>query len=89
MEKLNSRLIFLDSGNNVIGNGEKAQWLVNNVDDFSVLGRDQMMKATLTSFSMFKNFYNINETNNIFYANINGTRYKLISSIITNTLPVT
>lgn len=78
MEKFNSRVVFLDSGNNVLGNGEKASWLVNNVDDFSVLGNNKVLKVCLTSFSMFKNFYNINETNGIFYASIldgAGTRH--------------
>ena len=78
MELYNTRRVFLDSANNVRGNGEQATWMINNIDDFSALGGDKMMKCSLSSFSMFKNFYNINETNSIFYADQSGTYTEII-----------
>ena len=73
MEKINSRLLFLDSANHVKGNGEASTWTIQNQADFSAMGSGRFMKVCLTSFSMFKNYYNLNETNTIFYAVDAGT----------------
>ena len=74
MERYNSRLVFVDSASNVRGNGEAATFKINNIEDFTVNGIGKYLKATLSSFSMFKNWYNINETSGIFYA-LQGTTY--------------
>jgi hypothetical protein len=67
MEKYFSRLMFLDTSVNVTGNGEKARFQVAP-DDFSAgSNSNKMIKMSLNSFSCFRNWYNINETNGVFY----------------------
>ena len=61
----NSRLIFVDSEINTIGNQGKAK-LIFPPHPFSVCCNDRM-RLTLTSFEMRRNWYSVNPTNNTFY----------------------
>ena len=66
METYNSRLVFLDSTNNSTGTGIAASFPVNDTDNFTAQGNNKTMRVGLNSFSMYRNFYNINPTNNTF-----------------------
>lgn len=77
MEKLNSRVVFLDTASSVRGNGERATFQIRNGEDFSV-NQTQVMSVCLTSFSMFRNFYNINETNCVFFVTKGGVETKVV-----------
>ena len=61
----NSRLIYIDSEINTIGNRSKAKVLLPP-HPFSVYQQDRM-RLTLVSFEMRRNWYSINATNQIFY----------------------
>ena len=65
MNVKNSRLIFIDSEINTVGNRGKAKVLLPN-HPFSVCCNDRM-RLTLLSFEMRRNWYSVNQTNNIFY----------------------
>ncbi len=73
MEEYNTRLVFLDSTNNSNGTGGDAQWAVNDTDSFTVRGDHRTMKVGMNSFSMYRNFYNINSSNNIFWIDIQNS----------------
>lgn len=61
----NSRLIFVDSETNTVGN--KGHCKINIPQHpFSVCCQDQM-RLTLLSFDMRRNWYSVNATNNTFY----------------------
>jgi len=60
-----SRLIFIDSEVNTVGNKSKAKIILPN-HPFSVCCEDNM-RLTLLSFDMRRNWYSVNQTNNIFY----------------------
>ena len=61
----NSRLIFVDSEVNTVGNKSKAKINIPN-HPFSVCCDDRM-RLTLLSFDMRRSWYSVNQTNNIFY----------------------
>lgn len=67
METYNSRLVFLDSTNNSTGTGINASFPVNDTDNFTAQGNNKTMRVGLNSFSMYRNFYNVNPTNNTFF----------------------
>ena len=60
-----SRLIFIDSEVNTVGNRSKAKINLPN-HPFSVCCEDRM-RLTLLSFDMRRSWYSVNQTNNIFY----------------------
>ena len=62
---VNSRRIFIDTEINTHGNQGKAK-IVLPPSPFSVCCND-VMRLTLLSFDMRKNWYNVNPTNNTFY----------------------
>lgn len=67
MEALYSKNVFLDSSINTVGNdGRQARW-ITPAPQFSV-GNRQYFKAGLTTFSMKRNWYNLNQHNAIWYA---------------------
>jgi hypothetical protein len=61
----NSRLIFIDSEVNTVGNQSKAKINLPN-HPFSVCCEDRM-RLTLLSFDMRRSWYSVNQTNNVFY----------------------
>ena len=61
----NSRLIFIDSEVNTVGNKAKAKINIPN-HPFSVCCDDRM-RLTLLSFDMRRSWYSVNQTNNVFY----------------------
>ena len=61
----NSRLVFIDSEINTIGNKARAKVIIPS-HSFCVSGTDRM-RLTLQSFEMRRNWYSVNQTNNIFY----------------------
>ena len=63
-----SRLMFIDSEINTVGQHGKCKILIPN-HPFSVHGEEKM-RLTLLSFEMKRNWYNINQTNNTFYISI-------------------
>ena len=69
----NSRLVFIDSEINTVGNRGKAKVLIPN-SPFSVSGTDRM-RLTLLSFDMRRNWYNVNQTNQILYINDGADTY--------------
>ena len=67
METAYTKNIFLDSSINTEGSdGRLARWICPS-DGFSV-ANNQYIKMTLNSFSMRRNWYNINTSNNTFYS---------------------
>lgn len=60
-----SRNIFIDSEINSIGNGLYTR--INFPTSNFTIGVRQVMKLTLVSFQMRRNFFSINQTNNTFY----------------------
>jgi hypothetical protein len=73
METAYTKNIFLDSSINTEGNdGRLARWICP-AEGFSV-NTQQFIKMTLNSFSMRRNWYNINTNNCIFYS-LNGLTY--------------
>ncbi len=73
METAYTKNIFLDSSINTEGNdGRLARWICP-AEGFSVANQ-QYIKMTLNSFSMRRNWYNINQYNCIFYSK-DGTTY--------------
>ena len=79
MEEYNTRLVFLDSTNNSNGTGGDAQWAVNDTDSFTVRGDHRTMKVGMNCFSMYRNFYNINSSNNIFWVDIQSAAGQYIT----------
>ena len=67
-----SRLIFLDSSVNTHGDSSK---VICPTQAFSVASHERM-SLTLQSFSMRRNWYNINPTNNTGYLFVNSTHYE-------------
>ena len=67
-----SRLIFLDSSVNTHGDSTK---VICPTQAFSVASHERM-SLTLQSFSMRRNWYNINPTNNTGYLFVNSTHYE-------------
>ena len=92
MEVVNSMNIFVDSENALTGRGDN--FLVDighagiNVSD------GQFLRVTLESFNMYKNFYGVNQYNNVIHVNTNlapashitltKQNYKNIGDIATN-----
>jgi len=92
MEVVNSMNIFVDSENALRGRGDN--FLVDighagiNVSD------GQFLRVTLESFNMYKNFYGVNQYNNVIHVNTNlapashitltKQNYKNIGDIATN-----
>ena len=73
METAYTKNIFLDSSINTEGNdGRLARWICP-AEGFSV-NTQQYIKMTLNSFSMRRNWYNINTNNCLFYSQ-NGASY--------------
>ena len=67
MEVAFSKNIFLDSSINTdSGDGRSARWICPS-EGFSV-GNQQFIKMTVNSFTMRRNWYNINYHNNLFYS---------------------
>jgi len=60
------RNIFVDTESNSIGSGEQSKIIFPSIP-FSTQSSNEIMKLTLSTFEMRKNWYNINQTNNKFY----------------------
>lgn len=65
MKVRDSKLMYIDSEINTVGNRGKAKIIVPN-HPFTVYGSEQM-RLTLISFEMRRSWYNINQSNNEFY----------------------
>jgi len=65
MKVVRSRLIYIDSEINAVGNGRVSQ--VNFPSSVFSVSQGQQMRMTLNSFEMRRNFYSVNPTNNTFY----------------------
>jgi hypothetical protein len=65
MKVRESKLMYIDSEINTVGNQGKAKIIVPN-HQFTVYGSEQM-RLTLISFEMRRSWYNINQSNNEFY----------------------
>ena len=66
MEEHMYRNIFIDTESNTFGSGEQSKIIFPAIP-FSTMSSDEIMKLTLTTFEMRRNWYNINQTNNKFY----------------------
>ena len=72
MEVAFTKNIFLDSSINTdTGDGRLARWICPS-EGFSV-GNQQYIKMTVNSFTMRRNWYNVNYNNNLFYDYDPGT----------------
>ena len=69
-----SRLLFLDSSVNGTGTGDRTRLLLPS-GHFTATGNEQM-SLTLQSFSIRRNWYNINSTNNTGYVFTNDVYYE-------------
>ena len=65
MKVRDSKLLYIDSEINTIGNQGKAKVILPN-NPFTVYGSEQM-RLTLLAFEMKRSWYNINPSNNEFY----------------------
>ena len=72
MRGTSSKLIWIDSSVNT--HGDKTSVLVPS-HPFDAHGNEKM-SLTLLQFSLRRNFYNINPTNNVAYIYINGTYHE-------------
>ena len=59
--------MFISSETDRTGDGESVHVLFPP-DAFSTHDKDELMRLTLNSFTMRRNFYAINEHNNVFYS---------------------
>jgi len=66
MEVVHHKNIFIDSEQLLNGDGQNLEVLFPP-DAFSTSNKDETMRLTLNSFTMRRNFYAINEHNNVFY----------------------
>ena len=87
METAYTKNIFLDSSINTEGSdGRLARWICPS-EGFSV-ANNQYIKMTLNSFSMRRNWYNINTSNSVFYsynpASLSYTEYIIQQGNYTN-----
>jgi len=74
MEVAYTKNIFLDSSiNTETGDGRFARWICPS-EGFSV-ANTQFIKMTVNSFTMRRNWYNINQHNNLFYSYDPGTDF--------------
>ena len=69
-----SKLLFLDSSVNT--HGDKTKVMVPP-HSFAAQGNERMA-LTLQSFSMRRNWYNLNDTNRIFYLFVSATYYEVV-----------
>jgi hypothetical protein len=91
METYNSRLVFLDSTNNSTGTGIAASFPVNDTDNFTAQGNNKTMRVGLNSFSMYRNFYNINPTNCFFwigFSNVSQADQTIATSYQRGQIPI-
>ncbi len=65
MRVVRSRLVYIDSEINAVGNGRVSQ--VNFPSSIFSVSQGQTMRMVLNSFEMRRNFYSVNPTNNTFY----------------------
>lgn len=65
MKVVRSRLVYIDSEINAVGNGRVSQ--VNFPSSIFNVSQGQQMRIVLNSFEMRRNFYSVNPTNNTFY----------------------
>ena len=65
MKVIRSRLVYIDSEINSVGNGRVSQ--VNFPSAIFSVAQGQTMRIILNSFEMRRNFYSVNPTNNTFY----------------------
>ena len=70
MELVSSRNVYLDSTMGVQGNGRDCT--VHFPSNAFTVDDGQMMRVTLQSFHQYKQWYNINSTNNTFYTSVDG-----------------
>ena len=66
MEVIHHKNVFINSETDLDGDGESVHVLFPP-DAFSTNDKDEVMRLTLNSFTMRRNFYAINEHNNVFY----------------------
>ena len=66
MEVVSSKNVFVNSESARTGDGQNLH-LLFPPDAFSTNHKDELMRLTLTSFTMRRNFYSINKYNNVFY----------------------
>ena len=67
MEIVHHKNVFISSETDRTGDGESVHVLFPP-DAFSTHDKDELMRLTLNSFTMRRNFYAINEHNNVFYS---------------------
>ena len=70
MELVSSRNVYLDSTMGVQGDGR--EFTVHFPSNAFTVGDGQMMRVTLQSFHQYKQWYNVNSTNNTFYTSVDG-----------------
>ena len=67
MEVIHHKNVFINSETDLDGDGESVHVLFPP-DAFSTHDKDELMRLTLNSFTMRRNFYAINSHNNVFYS---------------------
>ena len=71
MDVISSRNVYIDSDRGVQGDGK--HFTLHFPSNAFTVGDGQMMRVTLQSFSMYKNFYNVNDTNRHFKVVVGNT----------------
>jgi hypothetical protein len=71
MEVVHHKNIFINSEQLLNGDGQNLEVLFPP-DAFSTSNKDETMRLTLNSFTMRRNFYAINQHNNVFYSGTNA-----------------
>ena len=92
MEVVNSMNIFVDSENALTGKGDN--FLIDIGHSGINASEGQFIRLTLESFNMYKNFYGVNQYNNVVHVNTNlavasditltKQNYKTVGDIATN-----
>lgn len=71
MEVISSRNVYIDSDRGIQGDGK--HFTIHFPSNAFSVGDGQMLRVTLQSFSMYKNFYNVNDTNRHFKVVVGNT----------------
>jgi hypothetical protein len=71
MDVISSRNVYIDSDRGIQGDGK--HFTLHFPSNAFTVGDGQMMRVTLQSFSMYKNFYNVNDTNRHFKVVVGNT----------------
>ena len=77
MEVVHHKNIFINSEQLLNGDGQNLEVLFPP-DAFSTSNKDETMRLTLNSFTMRRNFYAINEHNNVFYSGTDATTKTMV-----------